>query len=198
MLLQVRYRCILALEWSRKLLVNRRSISGFTLIEVLMTMVVLGILAALAIPAFSSWVPSYQLKAAAREFYSHCQLAKLTAIKRNRDCTITFNQLLGAQLFDYVVYVDSDNDKEYDNGEEVILSRRWMDHGDVGLDRSRGGGDGISFLENDEGLPTIAFKPDGLPVNNLGGLGMGTVFLKNERNLTARVIISSAGNIRIE
>jgi prepilin-type N-terminal cleavage/methylation domain-containing protein len=40
--------------------------SGFTLIELMVTIGVLAIMAAVAIPGFSRWLPSYHLKSAAR------------------------------------------------------------------------------------------------------------------------------------
>jgi len=87
-------------------------LSGFTLIEVLMTIVVLAILAAVAVPGFSVWLPNYRLKAAARDMVSNFQLAKLTAVKRNTNCAITFNQAIGARTYDYVVY-DSDVEADF-------------------------------------------------------------------------------------
>lgn len=177
--------------------VREKLLSGFTLIEVLMTIVVLAILAAVAVPGFSVWLPNYRLKAAARDMVSNFQLAKLTAVKRNTNCAITFNQAIGARTYDYVVYVDSDKDLEYDTGEEVITRKCWTDYGSINYDFSKGGGDGLSFTHNDEGLPSIAFQAKGFPINKLGGLGMGTVFLKNTNNRAASVILSSAGNIRI-
>ena len=172
-------------------------LSGFTLVEVLMTIGVLAVLAAVAVPGFSVWLPNYRLKAAARDVVSNFQLAKLTAVKRNTNCAITFNQAIGAQTYDYVVYVDSDKDLEYDAGEEVITRKSWTDYGSTDYDFSKGGGDGLSFTPNDEGLPSIAFQAKGFPINTLGGLGMGTVFLKNTNNRITSVILSSAGNIRI-
>ena len=177
--------------------VREKLLSGFTLIEALMTIVVLAILAAVAVPGFSVWLPNYRLKAAARDMVSNFQLAKLTAVKRNTNCAITFNQAIGARTYDYVVYVDSDKDLEYDAGEEVVTRKCWTDYGSTSYDFSQGGGDGLSFTQNDDGFPSIAFQSKGFPINNIGGLGMGTVFLKNTNNRTTSVVVSSAGNIRI-
>ena len=181
----------------KRAMVREKLLSGFTLIEVLMTIVVLAILAAVAVPGFSVWLPNYRLKAAARDMVSNFQLAKLTAVKRNINCTITFNQAIGARIYDYVVYIDSDNDLEYDEGEEVVTRKCWTDYGSTSYDLSKGGGDGLTFMNNDDELPSIAFQSKGFPVNNISGLGMGTVFLKNTNNRTTSVVVSSAGNIRI-
>ncbi len=69
----------------------RKRESGFTMIELLITMVILAILAGFAIPVFSSWLPGHRLKSAARDVFSNLQLAKLEAIKRNQDCDMDFS-----------------------------------------------------------------------------------------------------------
>jgi prepilin-type N-terminal cleavage/methylation domain-containing protein len=70
---------------------TRKRESGFTMIELLMTMIILAALAAVAIPGFSSWLPNYRLKSAVRDLYSSMQLAKLEAIKQNQNCSVTFS-----------------------------------------------------------------------------------------------------------
>ena len=115
----------------------------------------------------------------------------------NCNCAITFNQTVGGINYDYVVFVDADSDLEYDAGENVITKVHWRNYKSVSFDTTEGGGDGLTFTDNDAGLPSIAFRSNGLPRNNIGGLGAGTVFLKNTNNKTISVVVSSAGNIRI-
>lgn len=171
--------------------------SGVTLVELMVIFAIIAILAAVAVPSFSGWLPNYRLKQAARDVFSRFQLAKFTAIKRNTNCAITFNQTVGGNTYDYVVFVDADSDLEYDPEEHVISRILWEDYKSVSLDTSQGGGDGLTFLHNDDGLPAIAFQPNGLPINNSEGTGMGSVFLKNTSNKMRSVSVSSAGNIQI-
>ncbi len=72
-------------------ILTRKRQSGFTLIELIVTVVILSILAGFAIPGFSRWLPGYRLKSAARDVFSNLQLAKLEAIKQNQDCNVTFD-----------------------------------------------------------------------------------------------------------
>jgi type IV fimbrial biogenesis protein FimT len=65
--------------------------NGFTLSELLVTFVILGIMVLIAIPAFSTWLPNYRLRIAARDLYSNMQLAKLGAIKANANWAIVFD-----------------------------------------------------------------------------------------------------------
>jgi prepilin-type N-terminal cleavage/methylation domain-containing protein len=64
---------------------------GFTLIELIVVFVILGIATAIAIPGFSSWLPDSRLKSAAMGLYSSMQLAKMGAIKENGECAVVFN-----------------------------------------------------------------------------------------------------------
>jgi prepilin-type N-terminal cleavage/methylation domain-containing protein len=68
-----------------------KSRSGFTLIEMVSTIAVFGILVTIAIPTFSRWLPGYHMKVAARDVFSDLKLAKLEAIKRNQPCTVTID-----------------------------------------------------------------------------------------------------------
>ena len=172
--------------------------SGFTLQEVLVTFAIIAILSAVAVPGFSRWLPNYRLKSAARDVVSNFQVAKLTAIKKGTNCTITFNKTIGGTLYDYVVYEDANNNLEYDAGDQVINKVIFSDHyAGVSFDTAQGGGDGLDFTDNDNALPSTAFRLNGLTRDNAGGSGAGTVFLKNGQNKTASISVSAAGNVRI-
>jgi type IV fimbrial biogenesis protein FimT len=186
---------------ARSYAAGTEDLRGFTFLEALMTLLVIGIIAAFAIPAFSTWLPDYRLKAAARDLFSSFQLAKIAATKNGTYSTICFRQPMGSKTYSYVVFVDANNNLEYDPGEEVLVRRLWGE-GDqyqgVAFDLSKGGGNGLTFSNNDDGIPAVAFQASGIPTSNSGGLGMGTAFLRNTKGKMISVVLSSAGNVRIE
>ena len=64
---------------------------GYSIIELAVTLVVMGIMVSIAIPTFSRWLPDYQLKTAATELYSNLQLAKMGAVRDNIEWALRFS-----------------------------------------------------------------------------------------------------------
>lgn len=63
---------------------------GLTLVEVMIVIVIIGILSAIAIPNFMSWLPNMRLSEAARELHSLIQEAKTEAIRTSQVQAIVF------------------------------------------------------------------------------------------------------------
>jgi len=148
-----------------------RNSSGFTLLELLITGVIISILAATAIPAFSVWLPGYRLKTATRDLFSNLQLAKLTAIKTNQSTSVSFT----ASQAQYTV-----------SGVNKTVS----------LDDY---GSGVKFDDptHSETFPAspITFNSTGM----LGTLGTPSVYLSNGNNSAYyKIECVSTGAIRME
>jgi len=88
---------------------------------------------------------------------------------------------------------------EYDAGEQVVNQVVFSDHyAGVSFDTAQGGGDGLTFTDNDNLLPSFAFRLNGLTRSNTpGGSGAGAVFLINTQNKTVSIDVSAAGNVTI-
>lgn len=68
-----------------------RSIRGFTLVELMVTVIVIAILAAMAAPAFADFFQRYRLRGAADDIATLMATARADAIARNRDVAIVFS-----------------------------------------------------------------------------------------------------------
>lgn len=68
----------------------KHSSLGFTLVEAMVTLAVLGILASIALPAFSSMRETLRLKGSTEAVQSDLRLAKSESIKRSGNVSVTF------------------------------------------------------------------------------------------------------------
>ena len=64
-------------------------LSGFTLVELLITIVIAGILASLAVPSFREFIAGQRIRTASFDIMATLVLARSEAIKRNANVTVT-------------------------------------------------------------------------------------------------------------
>ncbi len=178
--------------------------SGFTLIELMITIAILAIAAMIAIPNFIGWFPQYRLQTAAREMVSALQMARLKAIKGNTDIIVAVNAGTDA------VTVFEDNgagspdlvpapDGIPDNAVNWTLdgTERTFDTEPVppGIDITA-----ANFDPLDVTATAVRFNRRGFPVNQAGNSTTGTVTFNNgqgDANSVIVVQLNISGNAMI-
>jgi prepilin-type N-terminal cleavage/methylation domain-containing protein len=64
---------------------------GFTLVEVMIVIAIIGIIAGIAVPGYLSWLPNYRLRSAVLDLEGNIQWTRLQAIKRNQTWAVLFD-----------------------------------------------------------------------------------------------------------
>ncbi len=151
--------------------------SGFTLMEVMVTIGIIAIMSAIAIPNYISWLPKHRMSGATRDVYSAMQYARMRAVKEKTRVTISFS--IGTD--DYTVFIDDGrgggiaNNNIADGTETVKTGQMPVD---VDLFNAAFGAASRS-----------SFNSRGLPVQ------IGNVELRNvPRQLYRRVVLRISGN----
>ncbi len=184
---------------------SARGDRGFTVLELLITIIILSVLLGIAIPSFSSWLPKYRLRGAARDIYSNLQLAKMTAVKDRAQCGILFNVAGNS----YQVISSGDN-RTWESasggpgGDDRILKEvRFSEYGS-GVGYGHGTATRTATTTPDTSWDNnVTFPGDGVVFDSRGmilspsGAGStgGYVYMQNNRNSTHAIGVWSSGVI---
>ncbi len=165
--------------------------AGFSTLELVMVLIVFAILSVIAVPNIFSWQLNAKLGNATRDLYSNIQKAKLEAIKRGRNCAVSFNETVNGSAYDYVIYMDENPtpNYRYDAGEMIITQKRWSEYGDLNIVSNT--------FDSSSGIPSFAFTPQGISQILGGGFSAGAIQLKN-KNKQSGVVVSATGSVSIQ
>lgn len=113
---------------------GKKTTKGFTLMELMMTLAVVGVILAVAVPSFRAFQLNNRMTSAANDLLASIQHARSEAIKRQRIVALCASAnpaadppSCSASFSGWVVWADADNDATIDGAEEVIASHEALD-----------------------------------------------------------------------
>jgi prepilin-type N-terminal cleavage/methylation domain-containing protein len=182
--------------------------SGFSLIEIMVVIVVLGVVATFAMPRTGRRSPLFQVDTAARSLVRDIELVRMRAMAAKRVVRVSFDE---ERAF-YTAFMDVSPGRQGDLVEtkEEVHASRIVARGSSGGKPGVKLGDGVVFATGEAGSgpgdltagDAIAFENDRVEFDAAGmvipeGVG-GVVFLAHEDDpsAVAAVTISGAGAVR--
>jgi type IV fimbrial biogenesis protein FimT len=182
---------------------------GFTLVELMMTLVVFFIIANMAVPSMRSQMDKREVIAAAEALYSNISLARTEAITRSRNVHIRFNAD-GSTTWQYGVSQNdlcdlTKTDPTVANANACVLV---ADDGDGTIDDGTAtidSGDTVLYRFTNSEFDNVAMTLATMPASNQltfdykRGISNGTpsISLQSEHGYKMRVIVGLLGQIRL-
>ena len=154
-----------------------RKKSGFTTYELMVTIAIMAVIAAITMPPYLKWYQSSRLRSAVSSFTVDLEMAKTEAIRENGFVVMEFFPR------SYIVFVDSNDDWD-SSGENVLLNRNLppsvsIDTASLNLPVVN---DKVRF--NSRGLPADIFAPQTIKI----------IQASNDKQIT----INRLGNINVQ
>ena len=109
--------------------------SGFTLLELLITVVLISIIMAIAIPSMREFTQNDRLTTNVNVLIGHLNYARSEAVKRSRQvavCASSNAATCGGNWSDgWIVYIDANADNSFTAGEEIISAQQSLQGGNT-------------------------------------------------------------------
>jgi prepilin-type N-terminal cleavage/methylation domain-containing protein len=151
---------------------------GFTIIEITVSLAIIGIISAISIPSYFSWLPKHRLQTSVRNIYDDLNMARSRAVRTN---------IVAVAIFDipndnYTIFLDTSGDWALDAG-ETVLSNGIL-------------ADGVDITGSTFSFDTLGFNNRGMSATALNGQD-DSVFLTNSSGLFIGVRVNVAGSLTI-
>lgn len=150
---------------------------GFTIIELLIVLAIVGIIITLAVSSMANTIPHLRLNDSVGELVSRINLARSAAIARNKAYVVSFNKLENT----YNIFMDDNENWQREDDEDTITDRQMTK--------------GVSIVKVSFSFGTTAFGYDGsgLPLKNR----IGSVCLKNDKDEYHKISVSWNGRAKV-
>lgn len=181
--------------------------NGFTLVELIITLTIVGIITTMAVPSMSTYFDKRRAIEAAEDLYANLQMARSEAIARSSTIYVRFNTT-GANWQYGVSQNDvcdlTKTDPTEGNANACVLV---VDDGDGVLDDGTATGDSddtVLYRFTDDDYTDVSMTLDTIPANNQidfdpvrGTADNATITLQANGGYQMRLIVGVLGQIRL-
>lgn len=167
---------------------------GFSLVEVLSVVAVLGVLAGVAVPSFQAFGGSMRVSASSNELLADLLLARSEAIKRNTRVVVCKSRdgqacaTAGSWQQGWIVFADQDGDGLHAAGEPV-------------LQRQLPGATALRITGNGSLANYVAYVANGSTRLTNGGFQAGTLTVcqaSDQPTAARQIVINATGRPRVQ
>ncbi len=167
-----------SLHWYQPGGTKMKKSAGFTLMELMVVLGIIGIAALIAVPNIYRWIANQRLNSAAWLVKGAIERTRMSAVRNNTRTIIAFDP--NAETF--LAFIDVNPDNAWDPDSDTLLFEGEMPPGIDLVSASFAGGQ-----------PWIRYNGRGLP-NGTGG----TVVIRDSRGLSHNIIVNITGRVRID
>jgi type IV fimbrial biogenesis protein FimT len=149
---------------------KKRSVGGFTIIEIMIVIAIIGIMVGIAAPNFMDYLKSRRLSGATMQLYVDLMNARQQAVTQNKWVSLRIEN-----THQFKIFTDGNKNGAIDTGENVVTQDLHPDYGDVTFTTAAG--------------TIFAFYPNG----TAGSATLGLAGASGSKSIT----ISTAGRVKI-
>ena len=162
---------------------------GFSMIELMIVIAIIGIIAGIGIPNLIKYRPRAQLKKAARDLYSNMQLARVKAMRDSSQWAVQFDTDAGA----YSLLSDEGADEDWNTiDDEIFKSVDLAGYAGVSYGTLHGPRTGATSNPSDG----VSFSANRVIFNSNGTSKSGTIYINNGSDTYAVGSASNAGRVK--